>query len=150
MKKLAILLTMLIATPVWALKVPDFETGKGCWKYGVLENSNTGQMTAVPLDEIPVVKLGYDDLLVACGLTDDRTLGRYWRDRGTLEVRACFAPRKVDGNAGHDTIYLLKWYAGKFELYQEMCHAKLGRKHNACYPHYGIGKDESACNWDET
>ena len=138
----------LIILLTGCVTVPNFETGDDCWRYGVAETNNTGPMTATPLDEIPVVKLDYEDLLIACDQTDDRTLAGYWRDKRTVSIRACFKPRPVDGKAGHDTIYLHRIYAGAYEINHEKCHALLGRKHNACSG-YGIGKDESACNWDK-
>lgn len=46
-------------------------------------------------------------------------------------------------------IYLYR-FAGKRTLYEEQCHSLGLHEHNNCYPHYGIGKDESACDWNLT
>jgi len=124
------------------LEKPDFETGEGCWRYGVLENGNTGRMTQLPIADIPVIKVNYEELVKACGLKDEPLS---WRNRDH-EANACFKLRDIGDKDGIDTIYLLKWYAGKMDLYEEKCHALLGRKHNACTG-YGIGNDESACEW---
>lgn len=145
---ITILLALFLSGCVTA---PNFDAAEGeelgCWPFGVLENGNTGKMTNVDPRTIRVEKYDYFDLLVMCDQVDYRTLAAMRMDGNTMLLRGCFMPRKVDGKAGEDMIYLY-WLAGKKELYEEQCHAALGPKHNNCYPHFGIGKDESACNWD--
>ena len=131
---LLLLLTGCIVTPNW-------DAGHDCWRYGIAED-NTGRMSALHPQDIPVVKLGYDDLLIACGLTPEPLS---WSNRKQLQARACFKPREVTGGEGEDMIYLYRW-AGEYERNHERCHAIKGRLHNNCSG-YGIGKDESACNW---
>jgi len=87
--------------------------------------------------------LNYPDLAKACGVKLEKPS---WANKNYMQVRACFVPRPVDGKPGTDRIYLW-WGAGKMELYEEQCHARLGRSHNACYPNYAQwGKTiETAC-----
>ncbi len=113
---------------------PDLQTGENCWRYRVAED-NTGRLTDMEIADIPIVKLNYEDLVVACNLKPEPVS---WSNRG-FAASACFKD---------DTIYMLKGFAGKMELYQEQCHALLGTKHNSCVG-YGIGSDESACNWND-
>lgn len=122
------------------ITAPDWETGEGCWRYKVAETGNTGPMTHMPLDEIPVVRLNYDDLAKACGVEIPELS---WSNRHHMFGRACFKPREVNGKEGTDTINLYR-FAGKMALYEERCHVIWGRKHNNCSG-YGIGKD---CNWN--
>ena len=129
----------------------DMETGEGCWRYGVAETVNTGRMTNTPISQIPVTRLNYDDLLIACNVEDNRTLAGFWMDKRTVATTACFVPRPVDGKAGTDNIYLHKTYAGKRDYLHEVCHIIKGRNHNCVYPHYAQWdkSEQSACNWKE-
>jgi len=116
------------------LAAPDLQTGENCWRYSVAMD-NTGRMTDKPISDIPVIKVDYDGLVVACGLDP---VEPSWSNRGYAAL-ACFKP-------GEDKIYTLKGVAGKVNVYEEQCHALLGREHNGCSG-YGIGSDESACEW---
>ena len=104
-----------------------------CWRYGVAMD-NTGRMSATPLDEIPVVKLGYDELMAACGTEAE----------DGLEIRACYDPMT-------DTIYTYGGDVGDRFINHERCHVMLGREHNSCYGkgYAQWGEDiQSACEWD--
>jgi hypothetical protein len=136
MRYLALLLVLTACTTP-----PQFADGSGCWRYGVAESGNTGRMSPTPALDVPVVSLGYDDLLTACGVTDTRTLAGYYRDGRSLAVRACYDPLS-------DTIYEYNLNWGRYYSDHERCHIRLGRTHNRCNDTgYGIGKN---CNWDET
>ena len=126
------------------VSMPNMQTGAGCWRYGVLEQGNTGPMSRADVEEIPVVYLSEDGVNAACTVGLEEWVNEDYRKQHT--IYACFKPRPVDGKAGTDTIYIW-WRGGKRALYEEKCHILLGRKHNACYGKYGIGKDESACKW---
>ena len=103
---------------------------------------NTGKMSPTPVTDIPVVKMSYDELLVACGVVDDRTLAGYYMDGRSMAVRACYDPMT-------DTIYEYNLNLGQYFTNHEKCHVILGREHNACNGiGYGIGKDESDCKWN--
>ena len=117
--KYILLMTIALSACVSA---PNMETGEGCWRLGVAESGNTGRMTDTPINEIPVVKLSFDGLAEMCG----------------ARAYGCFK---------NDTIYLFRMNDER-TLFEEQCHAFWGRNHNACYPNYGIGKDESDCDWN--
>jgi hypothetical protein len=135
------LITLVLITLLSACTTtPDFTTGEDCWRYQVLEEGNTGRMSDTDMSSVPVVHLWYDDLLVACGVSDTRTLAGYWMDGRSMAVRACYDPIT-------DTIYEYKLNWGEYFTNHEKCHIKLGREHNSCRG-YGIGKDESICDWD--
>ena len=124
--------------------VPNYETGAGCWRYGIEQNCNTGGLSPTPVADIPVVRLGYDDLLVACGVEDTRTLAGFWMDDRSLVIRSCY-----DRKANVIYSYYLNLGANNYYVTQERCQALLGYKHNRCWgTGYGIGKSESACDWD--
>ena len=114
---------------------PNWVTGEDCWRFSVAESDNTGPMSRTPLDEIPVVRLNYADLAKAC---DVLLPPATWRNQNYMMVRACYQPKT-------DMIYM-HYFSGNMELYEERCHVLLGRKHNKCRG-YGIGQDESACEW---
>jgi len=125
------------------MTTPDYTDGSGCWRYGVLENGNTGQMRNTNPADVPVVKLGYDDLLKACDVEDSRTLAGYWMDRRGMVLRACYQPIE-------NVIYSYNLNWGSYYEAHEQCHILHGREHNACWNRvYAIGQDESACNWNE-
>jgi hypothetical protein len=137
MKTLLAITALLISGCV---TTPDFaNNGEGCWRFGVLENGNTGRMSPTSLDDIKVVKLNYDELLDACGIVGERLA---WHNKNDLQIRACYDPMT-------DTIYEYTLNFGEYFTDHEKCHIILGRQHNACGTAYGIGKDESACNWKE-
>ena len=151
MKTVLIALCLLVLLS-GCLTPPNLQTGEGCWRYGVSEINNTGPMTPMHPNDIPVVKLSYEDLLVACNVEDTRSLAEYWRGKRTIAVTACLVPRIVNGNPGTAVIYLHNLYSGKVDLYQEQCHALLGPVHNQCYGMgYPItGSDATACDWNDT
>lgn len=97
----------------------DYKTGENCWRYGILDEGNTGRMISMDVEKIPVVKLDYDDLLEACDFNDENPLDR------NLSLRACYKPIE-------NTIYSYKLNLGKENYYitHERCHALLGREHN--------------------
>ena len=104
-----------------------------CWRYGVAMD-NTGPMSNAPLDELSIVKLGYNELMDACGIEAE----------DGLEIRACYDPVT-------DTIYTYKRDIGDRFIRHEICHRMLGVKHNKCYGKgyamWGSTIDE-ACGWD--
>ena len=113
-----------------------------CWRYGVAMD-NTGPMSSKPLYSIPVVKMDYDELLVACDVPPEQLS---WHNKNELQIRACYS--KVD-----DTIYSYKLNLGSNDYFSthERCHIMLGERHNSCngtgYAQWG--KDiQSACNWN--
>lgn len=115
-KLLPILLAGCVSTPDW-------ETGEGCWRYGVAED-NSGITTRYgSAHDIPIVKARKAS--DACG------------------ERACYA-------ALADEIVLVAIGTGVVDVNHEKCHALLGGEHNSCNGHYAQwGKDiESACNWN--
>jgi len=108
---------------------PNYLTGADCWRTGVLESGNTGRMTTTPINDIPVVTLGESKLNTACNYDGENIL---W---------GCYNPIS-------DTVYVRR-FAGNRTVIHELCHSRLGRKHNSCYQKgYGVGKTESACEWD--
>ena len=111
---------LLVAFLCGCVSAPDLTTGKGCWRYSVLE----GEVTRTPSTDITYLSM--DDIVIACGETA-------W---------GCYHP------AGHK-IYLY-WGAGRMDLNHEKCHSiMLKMEHNNCTG-YGIGKDASACDWEQT
>ena len=118
---------------------PNYETGEDCWRTGVLQRGNTGRMTTTPVADIPVVTMNLGDLYAACDLPPPPPLA--WSNRGKVETEGCYQPKT-------DTIYVLNTSKYGYVIEHEKCHALLGRKHNNCQG-YGLGKDESACDWNE-
>ena len=103
---------------------PNLTTGEGCWRYGVVE----GEVTQTPSTDITYLSM--DDIVIACGETawDKTALG-------------CYHP------IGHKIS--LYWGAGKVGKFHEKCHSIMRLpEHNNCKG-YGIGKDASACDWDQ-
>lgn len=136
--KMRFLLLLLLAGCVTQ---PNLETGDDCWRTGVLEVGNTGRMTDTPIDQIPVVVLNLEGLYAACELPPPPPLA--WSNRGTVETEGCY-------HIEDDTIYVLNTSQYGYVIHHEQCHALLGVRHNACHEMgYGIGKDESACEWSE-
>ena len=123
-----IIVTIAFLLLAGCITTPDLTTGAGCWRYGVTEQ-NTGRMTTTPIEQIPIVVVKYADLYGYCGVDPKEAL-----------LHGCYQPLM-------DTIYIHRG-AGRRTVYEEQCHALLGTEHNNCYPHYGIGKDESACGWN--
>ena len=140
--KLVMVMAALFLTACQTL--PNYETGEDFWRYGIQQEGNTGRMSPTPAHAVPVVKLGYADLLVACGQEDNRTLARQKMDGNTMLLRACYDPMT-------DTIYSYYLNLGEHNYFveHERGHIYWGREHNACWNQgYGIGKDESACEWN--
>ena len=139
--RLLVAMSLVLGLGTGCVTTPDWDNDPSvCWKYGVDVEANTGRMSSTPLDSIPVVKgLSYDELLVLCGVTDERNLSGYHMDGRSMAVRACYDPVT-------DTIYEYYLNAGSYFTNHEKCHIVYGRNHNACTG-YGIGKDQSACNW---
>jgi hypothetical protein len=119
------LLIIILLLTAGCTTQPSMETGDGCWRFGVLESGNTGKLAN--LEDVEIVKLGYDEMLAAC---DTRDL-----------IRGCYQPLEKK-------IYVYKGDIGQYVITHEQCHVILGTAHNNCAG-YGIGKDESACNWKE-
>ena len=149
--KTLLIIAVLILTGCQTL--PDYDTGDGFWKYGIQQEGNTGRMTAEDVAAIPVVYLGYKDLLVACGESDERTLASQKMDGNSMVLRACYVPRAVNGLEGSDVIYsyYLNWGKNNFYIIHERGHAYWGEPHNLCWGKgYGLGEDESACEWEKS
>ena len=81
-----------------------------------------GEVISLPSTDI--TRLSMDDIVIACGEAA-------W---------GCYHPigHRID----------LYWGAGKMDLYEELCHSIGFKEHNNCTG-YGIGKDASACDWDQ-
>lgn len=121
----ALLLTSCITNP-------NLTTGAGCWRYGVAETNQIGLLTRYDnVQDVPITRLPHNEFTEKCGLGE----GLVW---------ACYQPWE-------DHIYLRTWKAGTMEINHEKCHALLGFEHNACNGlGYSIGKNATACDWDQT
>ena len=149
--KTLMIIAVLILTGCQTL--PDYDTGDGFWKYGIQQEGNTGRMTAQEVTAIPVVYLRYEDLLIACGEYDERTLAQFYKDHRALMLRACLVPRQVDGLEGSDVIYSywLNWGKNNFFIIHERGHAYWGESHSSCWGKgYGLGEDANACEWEKS
>ena len=114
----AIIILSLVLGLTGCITTPDFETGEGCWRYGVKE----GTPTRPPATNISYMSMG--DIVKICG---KQAWGCYFNDR----------------------IYLYN-RAGQRDLNHEQCHAIGLMEHNECYGKgYGIGSNESSCEWDK-
>ena len=111
------ILAIALSTTAWALQIPDFETGEGCWHYKVREGTPTRSMST------DITYMGFEAVNEVCD-------GAVW---------GCYKPIE-------HKIYLYR-FAGKVTLYEEQCHSLGLYEHNNCTG-YGIGKDKSACNWN--
>ena len=95
------LLLFLITTPE-----PNWETGEGCWRYGIDEHNNTGRMIDIPIAEIPVVDL------------DSGALAKICRNDSFY----------LNGCATAKAIYLGPDATADTRIHED-CHLVLGRKH---------------------
>ena len=104
------------------ITTPDFETGEGCWRYGVSEDS---KVIRAPADKI-IYLSDMRAIVAACN-------GEAW---------GCYRPVS-------NTIYLYD-QGGQRTLNHEKCHSIGLMEHNNCYTKgYGLGEDVAACDWDE-
>lgn len=81
---------------------PDFATGEGCWRYGVVE----GEVTRTPSTDITYLSM--DEIVDVC---DQVAWGCYH-----LISHRIF----------------LYWGAGKMDLFEEQCHSIGFMEHNNC------------------
>jgi len=138
-----------------SIQPPNLTTGEGCWRYGVEERDNTGPMSLTLATEVPVVRLGRDQLQHMCGVPtpepDLRFLPKAEGRRivaGNV-VRGCYLPPQIPRSSGDDTIYMYKFGGtDKQTLWHEQCHIRLGIGHNACNGTYGnAGTADAPCVW---
>jgi len=116
-----VIILSLVLGLIGCITTPDFETGEGCWKYGVAENMPVVRTLA------PVTVTNDDITPIACGA---KVWGCYREDQHRIYIHERAENWKVVAN-------------------HEQCHAIGLMEHNECYGKgYGIGKDESSCDWD--
>lgn len=116
MNKLLPLLLLLSGCSLY-METPDWETGAGCWKYGISEEANFGAAEC-DAETAPVVRLSDKELMAECG-----------------NLRGCADPHGC-------VIYLPSIiYAGHYEETHERCHLALGRNHNRCSGLYATDKE---------
>jgi hypothetical protein len=113
------------------MTTPDYETGRGCWRYGVDETQRSFNGT---VKEPKVTYGNWKVLTENCG---QKPTDRQW---------GCYVPVK------HEIYLLTKGgidAGGKFTYIHEMCHAAGFMKHNRCQG-YGFGESQADCDWNES
>ena len=101
---------------------PDWQTGEGCWRYGVSEEGQYGTTTRYPSPlDVPIERLSYRDYL-----------SRYGESYGVYDPKAdkIILPSRV--------------FAGYYTITHERCHALLGYKHLSCAGIYTSRRDMCA------
>ena len=118
MGKSIIVLSLMM---VGCITTPDFETGAGCWRYGVSEE---GEVVRPPTERI----IYLPDMRSIVSVCDGEAWGCY---------------KEIS-----NTIYLYD-KGGKRTLNHEKCHSIGLMKHNNCYGKgYGLGKEVTSCDWN--
>jgi len=103
------------------MTVPNFETGDGCWRVGISEDS-TGRMG--DLSRTLIIRTSTPENLCS----RDDVWGCYIQSTNTI---------------------ILSKSAGKIDLWHEQCHALLGPKHNNCTG-YTYGDNKAWCERQKT
>ncbi len=118
-----LIFTSLLASGCSAYMVePDWQTGMGCWRFGV----EVSETAPYHLDQPEVLRLSGREVEAACDPLEVGNANRY----------ACY-------DLSTNTVYLNRSpiFTGRYEEFHERCH-RFGIFHNGCAGVYAVSEED--------